>query len=164
MTKKPKELTAKQRTKLAGLEGPLAELYEAQCDGTLDEKQFQNRLYKRRVPAKRRRTSNPAASEIYDASINRTVRTSDGRRMRRIEIKILKLASMAVEGNMEAANMLMVWREKSKRHGDFVLEEEFDRYPATNKVDKKGANKKGAADMFALKMSFFETLAGKKKR
>ncbi|MBN9545434.1 MAG: hypothetical protein J0I19_08170 [Alphaproteobacteria bacterium] len=163
MPRKPKKLTAKQRMTWAGLDGSLAEFYEAECDGTLADKEFENQLYKRRVPAKRRRTTNPSASEIYDASINRMVRTSDGRRMRRIEIKILKLASMAVEDNMEAADMLMVWREKSKRHGDFVLEEEFDRYPAANKVDNKGANKKGAGDKFDFEMAFFKALAGKKK-
>lgn len=164
MPKKPKELTAKQKSFLAQLTGPLAELYEAECDGTLAEKEFENRLYKRRVSARRRRTSNPAASEIYDASVNRMVRISGGRRMRRIEIKILNLTSMAVEGNMEAADMLMILREKSKRHGDFVLEEEFDRYPAADKTGKKDTNKKGAGEKFDFMMPFLEALAGKKKR
>lgn len=128
MARKPKELTAQQRSALAGLSGPLAELYEAQCNGTLEEKLFENRLYKIRVPASPRRTSNPSASEIYDARINRTVRIG-GKRMRRIEVMILRLIALAVEGDKGAAEKVADMRAKSKRHGDFQLEEEFDRYP-----------------------------------
>jgi hypothetical protein len=128
MPRKPKKLSAKQLSTLAGLDGRLAELYEAQCDGTLDDKLFENRLFRLRIAASPRRTSNPSASEIFDARINRTVKIG-GKKMRRIEVNILRLASLAIEGDTSAAERLVDMRAKSKRYGDFKLEEEFDRYP-----------------------------------
>jgi len=138
MPKKPKELTAKQLSTLAGLDGPLAEMYEAKCDGTLDDKLYENRLFKDRIAASPRRTTNPSASEIFDARINRMVKIG-GKRMRRIEVWILRLVSLAIEGNTSAAEKLMDMHAKSKRHGDFQLEEESDRYPL--KTTKRGGSK-----------------------
>jgi len=130
--KDPKELTAKQLSNLSMLDGQLAELYEAQCNGTLKDKLFENSLYKVRVPSLPRRTLNPSAGEIFDERINRTVNIA-GKKMRRIEAKIIRLVALAVDGDMSAAERLADMRARSKRHGDFQLEEEFDRYAAKTK-------------------------------
>jgi hypothetical protein len=49
----------------------------------------------------------------------------------------MALIGQAVNGSMAAAEMLMDMWVKSKREGDFVLEEEFDRYPADPTAKKK---------------------------
>lgn len=131
MRKKPKQLTARQSIALTQLNNPaLAELMEAEYDGTLEYKRYEGLLFKRRVKAKPRRTRDPAASEIFEATTNGTVKIANRGRMRRIELRIIALTGLALNGNMEAAEMLMDMRRRSKLAGDFVLEEEFERYPA----------------------------------
>lgn len=129
--KSPKQLTKQQMGVLAELKSDrVVELYEAQFNGTLGHKLFYGLLYKERVKAKARRTTNPAASEMFDASLNRKVKIANRSRMRRIEVRIMALTHLAVSGSMDAAEMLMDMWVRSKCEGDFVLEEEFDRYPA----------------------------------
>ena len=138
MTRKiPKKLTAEERMSLALLSGPLEELAEATFDGTLDYKQQEGLLFKKRMPAKRRRTTNPTASEIFETLTNGTMKAPNRKRMRRIEARIKALRAKAVKGDMAAAEIMIDMFTRSKRRGDFQLEEEVDRYPPNAKSGGK---------------------------